>query len=743
LDPLWWLAAGAVAAIVLSLGPAAALSPALPRILAVGGGGAVALALAVRDRRRVLLLALAGLALGGWRGLEQVASSHRLDALMHAEPPAAVRVTVRVLTGWRPTQWGSAAGVRVVDARRAHEPVALPRRCRLEVRSPSGRPLPRPGETLEVLVALRGDPAGVLLVASSGRLLRSVADAHGLPALRDALAGGLLAAAGTDAERIRAAELAAALALGRRDLVPHDRVDGWRRSGLGHALAVSGLHVGVVAGVCWLTALACGLGPGVSRLVLLAAVPAYVLLAGASPSAVRAGIMICVFLVARLAGRAVIPLAAVILTATLMLLVSPELLRQPGFQLTVLITGALVRWTPILVDALPGPRWLTAAAAVPVIAQLAAAPIVGTHFRTLIPLAAVVNLAVPCLLTPAIPCAVAAVALSSLWPPAGAPLLDALSAVTRLLWAIGGLGRSWFMVTPSTPAVAVVALAVAGAFALRLDRAARFGAVVWLAVIGLQPVLGLISGPRRDGVELLGVGDGTAVLANAAGTTVLFDAGRYRSEAAQLLADAGVRSIDVALASHGDSDHTGGLEAVLLGRTVRCFALPRWLIRDESAVDLLRTARRCGTRIVPLVAGSSVRVRGARLDVVWPPAGAPTGWTRNDRSLVVRIAWPAGRAVLTGDIGGRVEERLARTVDLACDVLVVAHHGSRSSTTAAFLDAAGPKVALIPAGPMNRHNHPHPDVVRRLTRRHIAVRLPISEGRSGARPANGRWELWP
>ncbi len=743
LNPLWWFALS-VAAAAAAASPLVFSRPTLlPPALAVVGVAATIAALFTNNRRRLMLLILAGLSLGGWRGLEQAGRRCEYDHLVRADPPAAVRVEAVILEGWTRSRWGITTRVRVKGAQRGGEAVDLPGRCRLEVRGNPTVSLPGPGETVHALATIRGDADHILLVVSSDRLLESTEPPRGLPSWRDALARSLLDSAGTDVSRIRAAQLAAALALGRRDLLPRHRNEGWRRSGLAHTLAVSGLHVGVVSGVIWLAAIACGASPRAARLLLMAAIPTYVLLAGASPSATRAGIMIWVFLAARLIGRSVLALACVLLTATVMILVSPALVFQPGFQLTVLVSAALIRWSPRLAETLRGPGWLAAAIAVVVVAQIAAAPIVAAHFRVVTPLAAVSNLAVPLLLTPSIPTAVTAVALSSVWGPAATPALDLLGLLTTLLWQAGAVARTWSLVAPSTPPLIAALLALAGLLALRLDRFGRVGAGLWIALMALAPLAGMARGSRPEGVELLGVGDGLAAVTSTGSTTVLFDAGKYRNEAAELLVDAGYRNIDVAFVSHGDADHAGGLEQVIRLHKVDMLVLPRWLVREENVVPLLRAARRRATAVVPVTRGSRFSAAQTRLDVLWPPHDAEPGWEDNDRSLVVRVTWPAARVLLTGDIGARVEACLATECDIGCNVLVVPHHGSRTSCTAALLAASHPEVALIPAGPKNRHNHPHPEVIARLTELNITARVPILDGPCGAWCTEGRCTPWP
>jgi competence protein ComEC len=576
------------------------------------------------------------------------------------------------------------------------------------------------------------------------RLLEVVAAPHGLARLRDRLAQSLLRAAGTDLQRARAAELAAVLTVGRRDLLPVARRQGWRRSGLAHVLAVSGLHVGLLAATIWLLAtFLCGLGPTTARWLVLLALPAYALLAGAAPSAVRAALMGMVYIGARLLGRALLPMAAVLLAAVAMLLFDPTLIADAGFQLTVLITAALIRWLPAVSKRMPGPLWLGAGLTVPLIAQSAAAPIVGWHFRTVVPGAAVVNLAVPPLLAPTLLVALAALIVAPLWSTGAAWLLELLSLLERCLWWCGAPGRAQEMVVATQPLLLVLLLICTGWLALQAGHRARFAAAFWLALVVLGGAWHLLRpGPAANQVILVPVSDGAATLLPTSAGPALFDAGRYRDEAAELLADAGVGSLTMVLASHTDEDHIGGLERVINNRPVRQLVLPAWMISDPAVVPLLRAARRHRTEVIPVARGSSISCGSTRVEVLWPPVVDPPA-DENDRSLVVRWRRPEGIVLLTADISRRIEARLGDRSPLGCNVLVAPHHGSKGSSSPALLDATNPEVILIPAGQANTHGHPSPQVTSRLSARKIPFRYPARDGWCGARVEQLVWRAFP
>jgi competence protein ComEC len=596
---------------------------------------------------------------------------------------------------------------------------------------------------VEILARVRGSPRNPLLVIASDRLLRATGERHLLPAIRNRLAHDLFRAAGTDVDRIRAAEMAAALALGRRDLVSAERRDSWRRSGLAHLLAVSGLHVGLVGGAAWLVLALAGAGPRATRATVLVILPAYAVLAGAAPSAMRAALMAVIYLGARLIGRAILPMAAVLLAVTVLLITQPNLIATAGFQLTVVITAALVRWVPPLTGLLIGPRWLSGAVAVPVVAQAAAAPIVAWHFRSLIPGAVAANLVALPLLAPTILGSVAATVIAPFSRAPAALILDLVAGLFIVLRSISAPARAVEIVTPPLSAGVAALLVVSGWLALQAGRRARIGVTTWFLVLAATWISWSLHRPSREpAVELLPVSDGAAVVVSAGHDALLADGGRYRRQSAQLLAESGHSKLRAVIASHTDEDHIGGINQILRSFEVDYLVMPAWMRTEKVVVPLLRTARSRKVRVQPVAAGSCLSFGSVALVVLWPPFRGPPR-VENERSLVARAHLEGGTVLLTADIGSSTELRLARTVPLRSAVLVVPHHGGRSSTSHTLIDATAPAVALIPAAPDNTHGHPHPEVLQRLAERGIPVRYPARDGRCGARWENGEWVAFP
>lgn len=183
-----------------------------------------------------------------------------------------------------------------------------------------------------------------------------------------------------------------------------------------------------------------------------------------------------------------------------------------------------------------------------------------------------------------------------------------------------------------------------------------------------------------------------------------------------------IRRVDTLVLTHAHDDHMQGLSAL-----VRNFH-PRelWIGAIQETPEwraLRQTAVSHGVRIVSLAAGRHLDYGGARLDVLSPPADyIPPEKPHNNDSLVMRVTYGAHSFALEGDAEKRMESEMIPLVEPGrIDVLKVGHHGSKTSTSPAFLDAARPAFAIISVGLDNSYGHPHPDVIQRLEESHVAT----------------------
>ena len=561
--------------------------------------------------------------------------------------------------------------------------------------------------------------------------------------------------------------LAQALVFGDARRVPSDWKTGLRRAGLSHLLAVSGLHVGLILGGFWwlfggisnrLTALG-----GASVLLL------YGCLVGPRPSLLRAAVMALLVILALVLERP--PQALNSLCAALIVILSfdPAAALDLGFQLSFLATAGILLLAPRLLRSwrrrgVGGAAGHVAVAlAVTVAAQLATLPVTAVRIGVLTPLAPALNLVF-------VPWTALALGVSLLWVVVAAGASMPLVSMVAEPMAAGLLGMLDVLSLP----FAWLAELPPGAW-LAVPVSVEFGAAVtltiWLwtlltgfprAAYALSLVLVCTPAPADPEARLvmLDVGQGEALVLRSGdrGPVILVDGGGFRrgnfAEAAllQALAAEGVRRIDLAVLSHGDTDHCRGL--LELARYLRVERL--WAARVEVRNGCGRElAERLLGRVELVERGYAEAVGVWRLEIHHP--GPEPGDDGNSASLVIRACAGHSCVLLTGDLDLAGERELltwnrSRRGSLRSDVLKVAHHGSRTSTGAEFLDAVAPRLALMSAGRRNSYGHPSPEVVERIegrrarvlrTDRHGRIEIRFRRHGSGAWRPVAQVAAWP
>jgi len=235
-------------------------------------------------------------------------------------------------------------------------------------------------------------------------------------------------------------------------------------------------------------------------------------------------------------------------------------------------------------------------------------------------------------------------------------------------------------------------------------------------------------------VYFLNVGQGDAIFIQApSGNQVLIDGGpdtKVIQELAEVM-PFGDRTIDMLILTHPDADHINGLIEVLERYDV-AMVLENFLERHDSAGYNKWNELKAEAEVVPAAAGQVVNIdEGLYLVILYPVAGAGRQSKTNNNSIVAKLVYGENELLLTGDIEAKVERELvARGVDVDADLLKVAHHGSKTSTTKEFLDAVTPEAAFIQLGADNRYGHPHPTVMQRLEERGIKYYRTDTDGRT-------------
>jgi competence protein ComEC len=510
-----------------------------------------------------------------------------------------------------------------------------------------------------------------------------------------------------------------ALAIGDQQAIAPALWQTFARTGVTHLLSVSGLHITMVAGLAaWLAGwgwrrsswLALRLPAQKAAAVagFLAAL-VYCLLAGFAVPAQRTLYMLAVVAVALWTGRTTVVSRVLALALLLVLLLDPWAVLSAGFWLSFGAVGLLFY---IGAGRLREGHWLAAwgrAQWAVTIGMIPALLALFQQFSVVSPLANAVAI-------PVVSLVVTPLALVGALPFTD-PLLwlahGVMAAVMVLLdWLAASPWAVWQQQAPPTWAVA---LGVAGVGWLLLPRGFP---VRWIGVLALLPLV-LVSPPRPMAgeamVTVLDVGQGLAVHVQTANHDLLYDAGPAFSADANsgnriivpYLRAQGVRRLDAMVISHADKDHEGGAEAVAtqLPTVLLLSSVPA----DHPLASLPLARRRCQD-------GDQWEWDGVRFQMVYPTGDDYRLATKsNDVSCVLKVSAVGASVLLTGDIEARNEAALLARhgADLAADVLVPPHHGSRSSSTPEFIAAVSPRQAVFSSGYRNRFGHPAAEVAER------------------------------
>lgn len=550
------------------------------------------------------------------------------------------------------------------------------------------------------------------------------------------------------------AALMSGILLGIESGIPEEIMEQFNTTGTTHIIVISGFNISILAGIF----LAIGThfigNERRATYVAIGAIAAYTLLVGADAAVTRAAFMGIAYLVTVRVGRQTAALGSLALAALVMTAYNPGTLHDIGFQLSALATLSLIlfvpgltNWTEERLSFLGDHRGvvmdvLNEALLVTFAAQLMTTPLVVSVFGRL----SIVSLLTNLLILPVQAWVMlgggAATIVGMLWEPAG-----------RLLAWIPWAGLTWtFEMVEWTASLPHASVDVAGfdgrwlagyytvllggwalwqhddwrERALELIRTRRAqiqtAGIAILIVFAIIPWLLVYFGPDgRLHLTVFDVGQGDAIfIETPAGRQVLIDGGQDPQLVLSRLGDAMPpwdRSIDLVVVSHPDGDHIGGLPDVLARYETARILDPE--IPAESALNDAweRAAANEGATLIHAQRGQRVRIGDVYLDVLGPPATRleGTGSDDNNNAVVLWLRYGDFCALLTGDIEAPAEQELVTSGEIPrCSVLKVAHHGSDTSTTPAFLDAAQPRVALISVGVDNRFGHPSPEVVTRL-----------------------------
>ena len=567
------------------------------------------------------------------------------------------------------------------------------------------------------------------------------------------------------------AQVLKGMLLGLRGELSPDILDAFRDSGSIHILAVSGLHVGLIATVCFFGFSLLRLPRKTTDLLTIAAVVLYASLVGFRPSVFRASLMAVIYLISRIIDRDKDPFNLLAFAALVLLLINPAQLWEVGFQLSFAAVAAILYFTPkwehfiartiglgrtdstANPDSVMRPRsvwsraawWLAMGFGVTLSAQVGTALIGAWHFYRVYPIGLLAGLFTVGLAALLVNITLISVLLGLIWLPLATPFAYANYLI---LWIFLGLieffGQSWSVLKTPTPSFGFIVVYIAGCFAvvhwvwvwMHRKKAMVIGLIVlsiWIWDTAWRERGRLLE------VTFLDVGQGDAAFIRFPdGKTMLVDGGANSSrievnEAGvarrvgydhgertldPFLCHEGVFGLDLLLLSHPDNDHGGGFAHILQEFGVkRVLGMPHQDLSKLTHQTLHRIVDAKGIPHELGYAGTVDLTSAARLELLHPFDAASTNLQDkdvNNDSLVLKLTYGAVRILFTGDIERKVELMLVESdKDLRAEIIKVPHHGSKTSSSAEFLDAVRPQYAVFSLGQRNRYRFPSKIVLER------------------------------
>ena len=564
------------------------------------------------------------------------------------------------------------------------------------------------------------------------------------------------------------ASLAQGILLGMRGNIPGDLSSDFTRSGTAHILAISGLHLAIIAGILvslglWLFGRRHYLYIWLAFIIIWF----YTIITGMNPPVVRGAIMASIFLIAEALGRQRSGMAALAFTAAVMVGISPYILGDASFQLSFLAMAGLIFLFPLLrgagrrlISARLGEEGLLVASlnfiidsfSVTLAAIIAVWPLIAYYFGIF----SLVGPIATFLVTPVLPVIIILGSLTMLFGLTSTAVAQFFGwlvwpFLSYMILVVSGLGApaissievSWmnsvFIVCYYVVLAALILLhsrwqklrslfsGAAGAMKASVSKSKGFSQIIKWAIAPLLVAAVLVAYTAATmpddklHVSFLDVGQGDAILIQKGSRQVLIDGGPSPQAISLELSRQMPfwdRSIDLVVLTHPHGDHLAGLLEVLRRYDVGQVLYPSLDYESSLYDEWLRYIKETGTKNAIACAGQRIDMGdGITIEILWPSTNPikGSGSDVDNNSVVLLLKEGKISFLLTGDSRSEAEWELVRErAEVNATVIKVAHHGSITSTTAEFLAVVKPQAAVICVGANNTYGLPDDEVIARL-----------------------------
>ncbi len=527
--------------------------------------------------------------------------------------------------------------------------------------------------------------------------------------------------------------LVLALSLGDRSVLGKQQTELLQQTGTSHLIAISGLHLGIVTGMfyflvrlCWARVLLLTrILPAPTAAIGFAFIAAcgYAMLAGFTLPTQRALIMIALVLLSVMCAQTIAISRSLVIAALLVLLLDPLALQSTSFWLSFGAVAAILYLISGRIQQISKPaRWFRLQFSL----SLILFPLLVVSFHQLPVYSVAANIVcIPLIGFLVVPLLLLSLLLLLLEPSISQLLYSvAIYCLDFFWWYLEAL-QQMPMHTVSVPGSGWLAYVcgMLGIIILFMPRGlpARWSGVIWLLPL-FYPLHDKLM-PAEFQLDMLDVGQGLAALVRTENHQLLYDTGAKFSESFNMgdavivpfLNYQGVTELDVLIISHGDNDHIGGADAVIKALN------PANILTSVPEQISYQQVNYCQR-------GQSWQWDGVLFEILHPRPDA--NFSGNNASCVLKVTGQYGSALLSGDIEAEAEAMLLQEQGhkLSSTLLVVPHHGSRTSSSPLFIDSVAPEYALFTAGYRNRFGLPKQDIIDRYRQRGVESYLSYQSG---------------
>ncbi|MBA9025502.1 DNA internalization-related competence protein ComEC/Rec2 [Peribacillus huizhouensis] len=534
-----------------------------------------------------------------------------------------------------------------------------------------------------------------------------------------------------------------ALIFGDQKLIDEEELKDYQRLGIVHLLAISGLHVSFLTGMIFFIGIRAGVTREQMSLVMLLFLPIYIILSGASPSVLRSCFMAMLFFFLAFLKKSISATETISIIYLLLLLFNPNHLYNIGFQLSFSVAFAIIMSLSIMGRF---SNQFIALLVTSILCQLAAIPILLFHFFEFSLIGVLLNVIfIPIYSVILLPFAILVLLIHLLTHQIGDLLLFFLNKSFVLCNAVAGftadlpfayisIGKPTF---PIHLLLVVVIFLLLASWDLGDHRKTKILSLVLILLLVLQYNIQKLS-PFGE-VTFIDIGQGDSIFIKLPFNkgNFLIDTGGSLSFEQEVwkvrrktystgedivipfLKSKGFHTLDLLILTHPDADHIGSADDIVKHIDVKKIIIGGGSEEIYKDQGFIQTAIKLGIEISSVKRGDHWSVGDARFYVLNPYQYEED---TNESSIVLYAEIGGGSWLFTGDLGEQGEQELIQVYpDLSADILKVGHHGSKTSSSEAFIDSLQPKIAIISAGVNNRYGHPHQQVLEILSKAGVSV----------------------